>query len=100
MALNLLKKAESIKKCLNQIWEESIYQKSKNVHYKTLKCFKKHQKKLSNYLIIIQQLYLILDKKTIHGERMKKPVPIQLFQRLPIALAEVKAGSTYENKLN
>ena len=38
-------------------------------------------------------------KKT-HGERLKILIPKQMLQRLPIALAQVKAGNTFENLLN
>ena len=35
-----------------------------------------------------------------HGEELKTLTPKQMFQRLPIALAQVKAGNTPENLLN
>ena len=35
--------------------------------------------------------------KSIHGEGIKILTPKQIFQRLPIALAQVKAGNTSEN---
>ena len=38
--------------------------------------------------------------KTIHGERLKILTPKQMLQRLPIPLAQVKAGNTSENFLN
>ena len=45
--------------------------------------------------------------KTIHGKRcpldlalcLKILIPKQMFQRLPIALAQVKAGNTSENMI-
>ena len=37
--------------------------------------------------------------KTIHEERIKILTPKQMFQNLPIATAQVKAGNTYENLL-
>ena len=33
--------------------------------------------------------------KSIHGEGLKILTPKQILQRLPIALAQVKAGNTY-----
>ena len=36
----------------------------------------------------------------IHGEELKMIIPKQILQRLPIALAQVKAGNTSENLLN
>ena len=38
--------------------------------------------------------------QTKHGEGCKILTPKQMLQRLPIALAEVKAGYTSENLLN
>ena len=38
--------------------------------------------------------------KSIHGEGLKILTPKQMRQRLPIALAQVKAGNTCENFLN
>ena len=38
--------------------------------------------------------------KSIHGEVLKILTPKQMLQRLPIALAQVKAGNTSENLLN
>ena len=37
--------------------------------------------------------------KSINGEGFKMLTPKQMFQRLPIALAQVKAGKTSENLL-
>ena len=38
--------------------------------------------------------------KTKYGERLKILTPKQMLQRLPIAVAQVKAGNTSENLLN
>ena len=38
--------------------------------------------------------------KSIHGEGLKILTPKQMPERLPIAIAQVKAGNTYENLLN
>ena len=38
--------------------------------------------------------------KSIHGEGLKILIPNQIFQRLPIALAQLKLGNTSENFLN
>ena len=38
--------------------------------------------------------------KEIHGRRLKTLDPKQIFQKLPIALAQVKAGNTSENLVN
>ena len=56
-----------------------------------------HEKKLSNCLIIILELYLKLNTKQ---NGLKILTPKQMLQRLPIALAQVKAGNTSENLLN
>ena len=38
--------------------------------------------------------------KSIHGEGLKILTPKQIPERLPITIAQVKAGNTYENLLN
>ena len=38
--------------------------------------------------------------KSIHGEGIKILTPKQMLQRLPIAIAQVKEGNTFENLLN
>ena len=38
--------------------------------------------------------------KSIHGEKLKILTPKQMLQRLPIALAQVKAGNTSEKLLS
>ena len=45
---------------------------------------------------------MILDtkRKAIEGEGVKVLSPEQMFQRLPMALAQVKAGNTLEKLLN
>ena len=66
-----------------------------------LKRFTKHKKKLLKYLMIV--IYKILSEakyRSIHGEGLKILTPKQMLQRLPIALAQVKAGNTSENLLN
>ena len=46
------------------------------------------------------QLYLKLKHKAKHGKGLKILTPKQMIQRLPIALAQVKAGKTFGNFLN
>ena len=41
-----------------------------------------------------------LHTKTNYGKRLKIITPKQMLQRLPIALAQEKAGNTFENLLN
>ena len=48
---------------LNNIKRKDINQMSKKVYYKILKCFRKHEKRLSNFLTIILQLHLRLNIK-------------------------------------
>ena len=38
--------------------------------------------------------------KTVHGEGLKILTPKQMLQKLPISLAQVKAGNRSENLLN
>ena len=40
------------------------------------------------------------NSKSIHGEGLKILTPKQMLQKLPITLAQVKAGNTSENLLN
>ena len=42
----------------------------------------------------------VYDRKVSDHSNLKILSPIQILQRLPIALAQVKAGSTSENLLN
>ena len=49
--------------------------------------------------MIILQLYLRLNTKQ-NTEGLKILTPKQMLQRLPIALAQVKAVNTFENLLN
>ena len=51
--------------------------------------------------MIILELYLKLAKhKSKYGEGLKILTPKQMIERLPIALAQVKAGNTSETLLN
>ena len=50
--------------------------------------------------MIILQLYLRQKNEGKHGKGLKILTPKQMLQRLPIALAQVKAGKTSENLLN
>ena len=58
------------------------------------------EKKLSNCLMIIPELYLKLNIKQNVEEGLRILTPKQMLQRLPIVLAQVKAGKTSENLLN
>ena len=72
-----------------------------------LKHFTYHEKQLWNCLMIILKLHLKVSTK-LYGEGrlfdlamlLKILTPKQMFQRLPIALAQVKAGNISENVLN
>ena len=69
-----------------------------------LRIFITHDKKLLIYLMIIQELDLKLftkqkKNKTV-GTGLKLLTPKQMVQWLPIALAQVKAGSNSEGLLN
>ena len=68
-----------------------------------LKIFIIQGKKLLIYLMIIQELDLKLFMRQIkknHRTGIKILTPKQMLQRLPIALAQVKAGNNSENLLN
>ena len=66
--------------------------------YAILKRITNQQKKLSICLMIIFQCYLMLN--ITHGKGLKILHPKQMFQRLPKALAQVKAFNASENLLN
>ena len=66
---------------------------------KILNWYTNYEKLLLNYLMIILQLSLRLNKKQ-NMEVSKSLTPKQTLQRLPIALALVKAGNTPEKLLN
>ena len=53
-------------------------------------------KLFNDYSLIISEAKY----KSIHGEGLEILTPKQILQRLPIALAQVKAGNTSENVLN
>ena len=77
--------------------EEDINQNSKKVLWKMLNRFREAVIKLfNNYSPILSKAKY----KSIHGKGLKKLTPKHIFQRLPIALAQVKAGNTSENLLN
>ena len=57
-------------------------------------------KKLLIFLEIILFCYLKLNTKQINGSGLKILTTKQTLQRLPMALAQVKAGNTSKNLLN
>ena len=63
-----------------------------------LKCFTKHDKKLSICMITILQLHVRLNiKQLVETQNL---TPKQMLQRLPMALAQVNAGNTSKKLLN
>ena len=63
-----------------------------------LKCFTKHDKKLSICMITILQLHVRLNiKQLLETQNL---TPKQMLQRLPMALAQVNAGNTSKKLLN
>ena len=54
----------------------------------------------SNYLMTLVHRCLKLKRKHVKGEGLKILTPKQIFQKFPIALAQVKAGNTPKNLLN
>ena len=63
-----------------------------------LKFFKKQVTMLLNFLMIILQQYLKQNLKQVKEQDLKTPK--QMFQRLPVALAQVKAGKNSQILLN
>ena len=64
-----------------------------------LKHLTNFEKKLLSCLIIILELYLRLYTKK-YVESLEILTPKQMLPRLPITLAQVKAGSTYQILFN
>ena len=56
--------------------------------------------RLLNFMMIIHQWYLMLKIKQLKEQDLKVLTPKQMFQRLPIALAEVKAVNNSESLQN
>ena len=65
-----------------------------------LKIFTMQEKRLLIFLMNILQEHLKLDVKQEKGEGFKMLTPNQMLKRLPIALAQIKAGHNSESLLN
>ena len=92
MKLEEAKKLQNIfKSSLNETSRGSFKSDEQKLALKILNYFTNHKKLLLNYLMIILQFYLRLNTKRNSQ---------QMLQRLPIALALVKAGTNSENLLN
>ena len=99
-------KLEEAKK-LKNVFKSNLHEISKGRYkseeqesaLKILNWYTNYEKLLLNYLMIILQLSLRLNKKQ-NMEVSKSLTPKQTLQRLPIALALVKAGNTPEKLLN
>ena len=80
--------------------EGDVNQKSKKAHYKILNCFTNQEKLL---LILYNDYSSIASEakhKAKHGEGLKILTSSQMLQKLPIALAKVKADNTSGNLQN
>ena len=71
--------------------------KEKKTHWTILKCFRKQGVMLFNFMIIFQW-YLKQNMKQL--KRLTILTPKQMLQRLPIALAQARAGNNSENLLH
>ena len=99
-------KLEEAKK-LKNVFKSNLHEISKGRYkseeqesaLKILNWYTNYEKLLLNYLMIILQLSLRLNKKQ-NMEVSKSLTPKKTLQRLPIALALVKAGNTPEKLLN
>ena len=56
-----------------------------------------HERLLLDFLMTILQLYLRIKHKAKYGEGLKTLTPKQMLERLPIAIAQIKAGNTSGN---
>ena len=61
--------------------------------------FTKQEMRLLNFMIIILQRCLKQKQKQLKDQDLKILTPKQMLQRLPIALAQLKAGNNSENLL-
>ena len=87
---------------LNEILKGNLNYKSKD-QINTIKNIKKFYDgpgKVLNFFNGHTRMVLVAKYKSIHGEGLKILTPKQMLQRLPIALAQIKAGNASENLLN
>ena len=87
---------------LNEILKGNLNHKSdiQNNAIKNIRRLYNGQEKNSNFYNDYTRMVSDAKYKSIHGEGPKILTPKQMLQRLPIALAQVKAGHTSENLLN
>ena len=64
------------------------------------KCLKKKKKKNPNEIVNIVEEILKFNKKKQSGQGLKILTPIQVLSRLPITLAQLKAGNNSEKLKN
>ena len=76
------------------------YQKRVRKQEQILKIFIMQEKQLLFFFMNISQEHQKLDVKQEKGTGIKILTPKQMLQRLPIALAQVKAGNNSESLLN
>ena len=74
--------------------------KEQKIHYKKLKCFTKQVTVLLNFFDNYFSMVFEVKLKATKGRGIKILTPEQMLQRLPRALAQVKAGNNSENLLN
>ena len=67
---------------------------------KAIKKFYNWEEKVLNFYNDYTRMASDAKYKSIHRKGLKILTPKQMLQRLPIALAQVKAGNTSENLLN
>ena len=67
---------------------------------KKIKSFAINEKKVTRFYNDYTRMISEAKYKSIHEEGLKILTPIQMLQRLPIALGQVKAGNTSDNLLN
>ena len=92
-------KRKEFKSNINEIIVGSKKSKDQIRTLKILEHFTNHEKKLLSHLMIIISLYLKLNKAK-RREGLKILTPKQILQRLPVSLAQLKAGNISENLLN
>ena len=97
-----MQKEEKFKTKLNEILKENPNYKSKDqiCIIKNIQKLYKGRQKVLNFYNDCTRMVTDVKYKSIHGGELKILTPKQMLQRLPIALAQVKAGNTSEKLLS
>ena len=93
-------KQKEFKSEINEIVKRSKKSEDQKNAIKNIKILYESREKVVKLFNDYSRIVSEAKYKTKHGEGLKILTPKQMLQRLPIALAQVKAGNTSENLLN